>query len=81
MRKKKLALHKETLRALTGNHLGRIVGGTNTYEILTGCASDCETGGTANCPSDGCGTGGSNQCQSLGGDTCTCIIPPSYCHC
>lgn len=73
MRRKKLQLHRETLRTLGQDNLGRAVGGGNTFEINTGCA--CTDGcGTGNCDTAGCGGGGS-------GNTCTCINPLSYCVC
>ena len=37
-RLKKLALNRETLRHLQTVHLGRVGGGGDTHEVLTGCA-------------------------------------------
>lgn len=73
MRRKKLHLHRETLRTLDRIHLSRAIGGGNTNEIQTGCAC------TDTCDTNTCGTGGGSAgCTN---DTCTCIIPQSYCVC
>ena len=76
MRRKKLSLNRETLRTLTQNHLTRAIGGGNTHEVMTGCAcTDC-------CDTDACGSAGCGASAGCsGGDTCTCIIPASYCVC
>ena len=74
MKRKKLLLHRETLRSLSKMHLARVAGGGDTFEIVTGCA--CTDG----CGSGGCGSGGCGS-AGCGTDTCTCIIPPSFCVC
>ena len=84
MKRKKLLLHRETLRALGQTHLARVAGRGDTFEIVTGCA--CTDGcGSGGCGSGGCGSGGcgSGGCGSggCGTDTCTCIDPPSFCFC
>ena len=73
-KKKKLALHRETVKILSKEHLGQAGAGGETYELITGCAcTDCCGGGqTGNCGSGGCG---GTQ------DTCTCIFPLSNCFC
>ena len=55
MKRKKLSLHRETLRNLRTDRLSLVGGGTgNTYEILTGCA--CTD--SCYCGTGGCGGGG-----------------------
>ncbi len=76
MRRKKLHLHRETLRTLDGGHLGRAAGGANTHELNTGCACTVGCGGSANCGTAGCGA-----TAGCSGNTCTCINPLSHCVC
>lgn len=73
MKKKRFQLHRETLRRLDADRLGQVAGGGETFEIVTTCA--CTDG----CDTNGCG-GGSGGCGGSN-HTCTCIDPPSYCHC
>lgn len=73
MKKKKLRLNRETIRRLNERSLDAAFGRGNTYELETGCActDGCDPG------SNGCGSapcGGSEQ-------SCTCIVPESYCYC
>ena len=71
--KKKLALHRETVKVLSKERLGQAGAAGETFEFITGCAcTDCCGGPTGNCGSGGCG-GTQN--------TCTCIIPFSNCVC
>lgn len=76
MRRKKLHLHRETLRTLDRVHLSRAIGGGDTHEIQTGCACTDTC-----CCTDGCGTGGTGGSADCTNDTCTCIMPASYCVC
>lgn len=64
-RMKKLSLSRETVRHLNADHFRRVVGGGQTYELMTGCActDGCGGGGTGGCGSGGCGSGG---CGSAG---------------
>ena len=64
-RVKKLSLSRETLRRLESTRFRHVVGGGETYEIITGCACT-DTCGTDTC---GCGTGG---CGSAGCNTNGC---------
>jgi hypothetical protein len=62
-RTKKLSLSRETLRHLETRRFRNVVGGGETFEIITGCA--CTDG----CPTDGtcgCGTGTCNTCGCPG---------------
>jgi hypothetical protein len=70
-RAKKLSLSRETLRYLERVQLGRVVGGGDTNEIVTGCActdtcaSDCGGCGTGSCGGS-CGCGGSADACTTG---------------
>lgn len=75
MKRKKLVLHRETLRALGKGSLVHAAGAGDTNEIETGCA--CTDG----CGSDPCGSAGCSGPCGGSQDTCTCIIPASYCYC
>lgn len=77
-KRKKLQLHRDTLYGLTESRLGRAAGRGDTNEIDTGCACTDTCGSCVGCGSGGCGSAG---CGSFGGNTCTCIDPPSYCFC
>jgi hypothetical protein len=75
-RAKKLSLSRETLRHLERAQLGKVAGGSETREILTGCActdtcvSDCGT--CVGCGGGG-GGGGTDGCTSNGiGTSCDC---------
>jgi len=71
-RAKKLSLSRETLRHLERAQLGNVVGGSETHEILTGCA--CTDTCVSNCGTCGCGGGGGTDgCTSGGiGTSCDC---------
>ncbi|MEM7357237.1 MAG: hypothetical protein AAF657_40860 [Acidobacteriota bacterium] len=70
-RKKKLALHRETLRQLERKELGDVAGASGNLWV-TGCV--CTVGCAATC---GCGTGGTGSCGC--GGTNTCQYPDSFC--
>lgn len=63
-RMKKLSLSRETIRHLEGDRFRHVLGGGDTFEIITGCActDGCGGGGTGTC---GCGT----QSCGCGGNT------------
>jgi hypothetical protein len=65
-RVKKLSLSRETLRHLERVQLGQVAGGSETHEILTGCA--CTDTCVSNCGTCGCGGG-------TGGGTSGGIVP------
>jgi hypothetical protein len=67
-RLKKLALNRETLRHLQAVHLGRVGGGGDTHEVLTGCACTDTCATDAGCGSASCG-GTCGGCGSA--DACT----------
>ncbi len=73
--KKKLNLHRETLRLLQSDALRVARGAGQTFEIDTTCActDGCGTGtcgcGTAGCGTGGCGTG---TCTRELVTTCVC---------
>jgi hypothetical protein len=62
-RAKKLYLSRETLRHLERAQLGKVAGGSETHEILTGCA--CTDTCVSNCGTCG-GGGGTDGCASNG---------------
>jgi hypothetical protein len=79
MKRKKLRLHRETLRSLNEAHLAQAAGGGETYELLTGCA--CTDGcSQRTCGSGSGGTGGTGG-GTIGCPSGTCFDPPSYCYC
>jgi hypothetical protein len=76
--KRKLSLHRETLRLLQSDVL-RVARGAGTFEIITTCActegAGCGGGGTGTCGcgSAGCGSGGcTDNCTRELVTTCVC---------
>lgn len=69
-RVKKLNLSRETLRHLESSRIRQVVGGGDTFEIISGCActDGCRTDYSCNCASAGCNTaecpGNTNEIQS-----------------
>jgi len=70
----RLALHRETLRILSGESLRKAAGGVS--EMRSQCAnSKCTCSDP--CPSDVCTQ--YPACQPTGVNSCDCSIPPSAC--
>ena len=74
--KRKLSLHRETLRLLQSDVL-RAAQGAGTFEIITTCACSegCGGGGgtaTCGCGSAGCGSGTTGNCTRELVTTCVC---------
>lgn len=65
-RLKKLGLHRETVRNLQGDQLGKVAGGACTQEFMTTCVCTdaCDSGQSAACPTRAWSCGCPPGCQS-----------------